>query len=398
MSERVFLTGATGFIGGWLALWFIEHGYRLHLLVRPGKKQTAEDRAISFLQGLASSDELKQMVTDQVRVFTGDITEKGLGIEGAAQREALDGVGTLLHCAAVPRFVEDKDRSVYRTNLLGTEHVIDFVRDSQVKDFHYVSTAYVCGKRHGVVAEDDLSDEAGFHNIYEETKYLAEKRVREFADSGRSSVTIYRPSIVLGDSRTGVTCNFIGPYAFFSAISKCKSLFERDLARGGKMASRLGVHREGDRLFIPFKVKGRKESTNNFVPVDYVVNAIGTLVENRAARGKTYHLTNPQPITNERLEHYTNDIMGILGAEVVENTDEGAGLMELLGERFRWEADIYAPYMTYEPVFDRSNIDALLPGMTPPASDQQYFERLIAYGSRVNWGQKSRVEELTSVH
>lgn len=388
MDEIVFLTGATGFIGGWLALWFIEQGYMLHLLVRPGRNETAEARVISFLQGLAATDELKRRVREQVRVFTGDITEEGLGLSGRARHDATAGVGSFIHCAAIPKFVEDKDRTVYRTNLLGTEHVIDFVKESGLKDFHYVSTAYVCGRRHGVMAEDDLSDEAGFHNIYEETKFLAEKKVREFAASGRSAVTIYRPSIVLGDSRTGATCNFIGPYVFFSALSKCKTLFERDLARGGKMASQFGIHREGDRLFIPFKVKGRKEATNNFVSVDYVVNAIGTLFKNNATRGRTFHLTNPEPITNRRLEEYTNDILGIRGAEVVERPAEGAGLMEFLGERFRREADIYAPYMTYEPAFDRSNVDALLPDLKPPANDQPYFEKLMAYGGSVNWGAK----------
>ncbi|MDH4100035.1 MAG: SDR family oxidoreductase [Nitrospirota bacterium] len=390
MDEIVFLTGATGFIGGWLALWFIDKGYRLHLLVRPGKNESAEARVISFLEGLAQTDELRRKVREQVRVFAGDITEEGLGLSSTDRREALAGVKSFIHCAAVPKFVEDKEQTVYRTNLVGTENVIKVVKESEVSDFHYVSTAYVCGKRHGVMAEDDLSDDAGFHNIYEETKFLAEKKVREFAASGASTVTIYRPSIVLGHSKTGATCNFIGPYVFFSALSKCKTLFERDLARGGKMAPQLGIRREGERLFVPFKVRGLKDATNNFVPVDYVVNAIGTLFQTAAARGKTFHLTNPAPISNRKLEEYTNDIMGICGAEVVEKPSEGSGLMDFLGERFRREADIYAPYMTYEPAFDRTNIDSLLPGMTPPANDRRYFETLIGYGAGVNWGARAR--------
>src|SRR5207247_6389267 len=97
-----------------------------------------------------------------------------------------------------------------RVNVDGTRHVLDFAeRCPSLQRFHYVSTCYVSGRHHGVFGEDDLDVGQRFNNFYEETKFLAEVEVRR--RSGLP-VTIYRPSVVVGDSRTGETQKFDGPY------------------------------------------------------------------------------------------------------------------------------------------------------------------------------------------
>jgi len=134
------------------------------------------------------------------------------------------------------------------------------------EELHYVSTAYVSGTAVGVYRETDLDVGQRFKNYYEETKYLAEVEV---VKSGLPTTT-YRPGIVVGDSKTGETAKFDGPYFALAAMWRLPS----------------------PGVFI--KV-GSGRNPINLVPVDFVIEALAQLSSRPECRGKTYHLTNPDP-------------------------------------------------------------------------------------------------------
>ena len=201
---------------------------------------------------------------DRIELVEGDITLERLGL-GEPARVA-PRVIEAWHLAAVYDLTVSRELGV-AVNVEGTRQVLRFLAGARaLKRLHYVSTAYVSGTATGVFRETDLDVGQGFKNHYEETKFLAEIDV---AGAGLPA-TIYRPAIVVGDSRTGETGKFDGPYFTLAAMEKVPS---------------------------PFFIKvGRGRNPANLVPVDFVVDALSALSGLPGAEGKTYHLTDPAPL------------------------------------------------------------------------------------------------------
>jgi thioester reductase-like protein len=150
----------------------------------------------------------------------------------------------------------------------GTRNVLRFLAGARrFERLEYVSTAYVSGRAEGVFRESDLDVGQSFKNHYEETKFLAELEV---VRSGIPAV-VYRPGIVVGDSRTGETAKFDGPYVVMAVMERLPSP---------------GV----------FVRVGSGRNRVNIVPVDFVVEALAQLSARRRSLGKTYHLTDPAPL------------------------------------------------------------------------------------------------------
>ncbi len=160
-----------------------------------------------------------------------------------------------------------------RVNVAGTRNVLDFAEDSPgLRRVQCVSTCYVSGRYAGTFSEDDFDKGQAFNNHYEETKHLAEAEVRTRMRGGLPA-TIHRPAIVVGDSRTGATQKYDGPYFLI-----------RWLLRQPGIA------------VLP--VVGRPGLTHiNVVPRDYVVDAISYLSGLDESVGKVYQLSDPAPLT-----------------------------------------------------------------------------------------------------
>jgi len=158
-------------------------------------------------------------------------------------------------------------------NVDGTRNVLDFAEQCDgLERLHYVSTCYVSGRYTGIFSEADLDKGQSFNNFYEETKFLAECLVRERSSRGLPT-TVYRPSIVVGDSTTGATQKLDGPYFFL-----------RWLIRQPKYAILPVI---ADPTLFRF----------NVVPRDFVVNAIAYLSQRGDTVGRTYQLSDHAPPT-----------------------------------------------------------------------------------------------------
>ncbi len=211
----------------------------------------------------------------RVRLVEGDITEEGFGLSAAAAR-ASRAADSVFHLAAV------YDLSVgsplaERVNVGGTRNVIDFARECvRLRRVHYVSTCYVSGRYPGTFRETELDEGREFNNPYEATKHQAEVEVRQASRRGLP-VTIYRPSIVVGDSRDGSTSKFDGPYFFIRWVLK-----------------------QGPVAVVPV-VGTPGEHRLNAVPVDFVSRAIGYLSSLDPPTGTTYQLADPDPPTIHEL-------------------------------------------------------------------------------------------------
>lgn len=260
MPRVLFITGFPGFIG--------------RRLVRALLADDAEARVVAIVEPkqLSRAEECAQTIAaERIELLPGDISQPTLGLD-VATRERLEGsVTQVFHLAAIYNLAVPLEIA-QRVNVDGTGNILDLcARCTQLERLNYVSTAYVAGDRTGVVYEHELVLGQGFKNHYESTKFQAEVwvqvRMRDIP------TTIYRPAIVVGDSATGETEKFDGPYYILRTIARA--------------AERPG----------PIPQLGSDRSPFNVVPVDFIVASIVAASRDPAASGETLHLVDPEPIS-----------------------------------------------------------------------------------------------------
>ncbi len=260
-APTILFTGFPGFLGARLLPRILERQPRARLECLVQEKFADAARG-----ALAALEAAHPPAKDRIGLVTGDITVRGLGIEAKRAKELRRSLTQAWHLAAVYDLAVARDVG-RRINVEGTKNVLEFVAHARrFERLQYVSTAYVSGAARGTFRETDLDVGQGFKNHYEETKFQAEVEVV------RSKVpcTIYRPGIVVGDSRTGETAKFDGPYFVLRVMERMPS------------------------PGIFFRI-GLGFGTVNVVPVDFVVESMAALSAATGSLGKTYHLCDPQP-------------------------------------------------------------------------------------------------------
>jgi thioester reductase-like protein len=265
--ESFFITGFPGFIAGRLIERLVRSERQFFLLVQSHLIEQA-------MQDLEEIAEATGTPIESFVIVEGDVTEPGCGMSAEDLETIRCETTDVFHLAAVYDLAVSRDLA-FRVNVEGTKNVNRLVRSIRdVKRYNYVSTCYVAGKREGRILEIELAHDAGFRNFYEETKCLAEMEVAKLIPD--VPVTIYRPSVVVGDSRTGETVKYDGIYYLIHYLRKAPTLLR--IVNVGNDSVRL-----------------------NLVPVDFVVDAIAALSEDKNAVGKTVALADPNPLTTAEL-------------------------------------------------------------------------------------------------
>jgi thioester reductase-like protein len=265
--KKIFITGFPGFIGTRLVR---------ELMKRDSDLEVAALIQQKFLHAAeAARSRISEEIPDsskRLEFVFGDITQDNLGMSDISPISSQ--VTGIFHLAAA------YDLAVSRTigmkvNVEGTKNVVEFAkRCKNLKRLDYVSTAYVSGTFVGNFSEDDFERGQKFKNHYEETKFLAEKVIRDARDIPS---VIYRPGIVVGDSRTGNISKYDGPYYVLQTMQALPNLF-------------------------PFPRIGSGKVEVNLVPIDYVINALAALSAENGALNNTYHLTDPTPLKVSELQ------------------------------------------------------------------------------------------------
>jgi thioester reductase-like protein len=258
------LTGFPGFIGRRLAARLLgdDPGARVAAVVEPRMMEAARSAASAI-------------APERLEILEGNIADRRLGLADDDYERLRAEARRVYHLAAIYDLAVPLEIA-QRVNVDGTGNVVELCASAErLERLSYVSTAYVAGLRTGVVYEHELALGQGFKNHYESTKFQAEVWVREWMH--RVPTTILRPAIVVGDSRTGETQKFDGPYFILRVIS------------------------EAERRRQPVPNFGRSEAPFNVVPVDFVVAAIAAAAADPAAAGETLHLVDPEPLTAAEL-------------------------------------------------------------------------------------------------
>lgn len=337
-----FLTGFPGFLGTRLVDTLAAQHPKAEfaLLVQP-KFEAKAQRTLATLT-----------LTDRATIFQGDITAPDLGL-GAAYDELTGQITKAFHLAAI------YDLSIarplgWRVNVDGTRHVVDFLaRCPHLEAFGYVSTAYVSGRRTGTIYEDELVHTEGFKNHYEETKYHAELVVQARRDA--IPTVIFRPGIVVGDSQTGATDKFDGPYYILQALRRLP------------------------RLTLMTKI-GSGQHPVNLVPINFVVAAMAHLIQHPDARGSVFHLTDPNPMTTQAILELFTDLLDMRAAFVPVPPRFARMLLEAGVGPYLGIAPELIDYFDFPARYDSSHAQRLLgdAGIACPPLDA-YAHRMVAF-------------------
>lgn len=253
------MTGYPGFIAKKLVKKLLATDDRLRItaLVEPAKLDAAE-ADIARLGGA------------RVKTVTGDISAMDLGLSGDEYRRLIGDVTEIWHLAAIHKLGVDR-ATAERINVQGTRNVAELaLAIHSIDRFVHFSSAFVSGSRVGVIREEELETGAGFRNPYEATKHQAEVLLRARGD--RLPLTVFRPSAVVGDSRSGEIDRFDGIYHF-------------------------GIMLAASPAAIAIPLPGDGRAPLNIVPVDYVVDAVHAITAQPETIGKTFHIVDPNPLS-----------------------------------------------------------------------------------------------------
>lgn len=242
---------------------FHRPGARVSLLVRERDAEEARAFAAELDPGKGRAE-----------VLVGDVANLHLGLSTAEYGALSDNATEIVHAAELSQLGAPKD-DLWRVNVEGTRAVLELASDCRrLRRLTHVSTVFVAGDRKGVVAEDELALGQSFRNDYERTRFEAEVLVRRAMSE--LPCTILRPSIVVGDSRTGEIDRFEGPYSI--AILLVTSP-----------------------VSVPVPLPGDGVAPLHVVPIDFVAAAGAALHQDPRAAGRTFQLVDPNPSSARRV-------------------------------------------------------------------------------------------------
>lgn len=376
--KAMFLTGVTGFVGGEALKRYLVRSpdLQLILMVRALDDEKLAKRSAKVIETHFGTGEKADAARKRLTFVRGDLLKEGLALSDEDKARIVAECDHVVHCAASVDFGATLDFS-REYNLDGTRRILELCEQIQaaggLRRLDYVSTAYVSGNRADVVREDHLSNRGlGWANPYEQSKFEAESLVRAWREQG-NPVTLYRPSTVVGDSRTGETSNFNVLYWPL-----------RVYARGWW------------NLMIGFE-----ETPVDVVPVNYVADCLVNLsLKGPSTIGRNYHLcAGPDKVCKIKelataaSKHFGQPYPKFVSPEMFEKVYRPA-IDKNATEAQRTlinQGVVYMPYFVRSPLFDTSNVVADLEGTgtEPVASVNDYFDVLFNYCTETDWGRKA---------
>ncbi|MCP4706867.1 MAG: SDR family oxidoreductase [candidate division Zixibacteria bacterium] len=376
-NQIIFLTGATGNLGSKLVLQVLEEkpNTQIIALVRGKNQFDAESRLKNLLLRLSPNSNFSD-IGERLEVINGDITKRQLGLPYSQYINLGKKVTHIIHSAAATKFSSTLEESRH-VNCTGTKNVMRFAglasESSILKTVSHISTAYVCGNREGIILEDETDKSCSFSNGYEQSKWEAEQFVRGLMR--QIPITIFRPSIIVGDSETGHIATFNVLYPPLKLLCQ------------GKM------------ILLP----GCSEAPLDVIPVDYAAGAILHItLNNNNSNGKTFHIVAGKN-NSSGVGQIIRQARNILERENPDTTVVNTATISSnsIWNRFSTQAknickitkflNIYRPYITLNRYFDDTNTRRVLRGSGVSAPSLiNYLDKIMKYSIGTNWGKNRR--------
>ena len=359
----IFLTGSTGYIGAHVAVNLLrDHGAPLNLLVRAREPQEAEERLWGALQLHLDFKSFYEILQTRIRVFRGDLTGERFGLSEEDYDRLVHTTDSIIHCAA--SLNRKSEKSCLNVNLRGTLEVIKLGLKVDhyhgLRRFSHVSTVAVAGKRQDeIVTEESAIDwNRSDYDPYARTKKFSEHMIRQLLPEVPK--TIFRPSIVLGDSRRAETTQF-------------------EMVRAFVFLAGLPV--------LPLRARDHVDIVN----VDFVADAIATLHVKERTNYDTYHLSSGRQSQTfkqitESLASAQNRRGPIYLPFLNKIFDTGVNLLANRKSPVGYGAalmKVFMPYLTFNTVFDNTRVTSELG--RKPVLFSQYSYPLLKFSRETNF-------------
>lgn len=368
MADYLLLTGATGLLGRYLVRDLLLEGKQLAVLVRSSKRESAVERVEGIMQ--MWEEQLGKWLPRPV-VLEGDICQPLLGLSADDRHWVTRNCSELMHSAASLTFHADGTGEPWTSNFGGTKNMLDLCQATGIRNLHYVSTAYVCGLREGMMYETELDCGQAFRNDYEESKLKSEQLVRDakFIDK----LTVYRPAVIAGDSVNGYTSTYHGIYLYLRMMSL--------------LVPRQPVGPDGKR-HTPLRLPMRGDERRNVIPINWVSEVITHLYLSPQSHGRTFHLSpkkhvTPRDILNAGFSYFNStgaEYVGYDGVDPATYNDFEAETLPAFA--------MYDNYKATDPEFDCSNLDKFAGHIPCPEIDETVLHKYIRFGEEDRWGKR----------
>jgi long-chain acyl-CoA synthetase len=368
MADGVLITGATGLVGMQVVARYLRNTDRpIYALVRAPSAGAANGRLNGALANLPGGG--ARAAAERVVAVPGDIEREGLGIDPVFRERLAAEVSDIVHSAASVSFTLGLEES-REINVEGTRRVLEFAelcrRRGGLRNLSHVSTAYVAGTHEGRFGEDQLDVGQDFRNAYERSKFEAEQLVRSYRN--RLPIQVLRPSIIVGERKTGWTVSFNVLYAPLKAF-----------ARGAYLA-----------------LPGKRSAPVDVVPVDYVADAVFELSNRPRDAEDTYHLVaGARASTVEQLvglsaRYFRRRPPRLLPPALYRRLVHPVLVRAARGRRRRAlrRSEVYFPYFSARVRYDdRRARRRLQPAGIEVTPIERYFDRLADFATATRWGE-----------
>lgn len=340
------MTGSTGVVGIALRSIFEERREKIYYLIRDGNSRL-------------DLDDEKMTGINRNQIIEGEISSRICGISSIDIRLLYGKISKIVHVAGSVKFDEALRDEILDVNVNGTKNVLELAHKIGAKEIHFVSTAYADTQR----------------NAYEESKYEAEKLVRNCG----IPFSIYRISIVIGDFETGHITDFTGFYGFFTGLY--------NLAEKQKQEDSNGI------VKIPIYINCSFKSTLNLVPRDWLTETMFKLIELRPT-GKTFYITHPNPLLVNDVMRYGFETLGISGIKYNNHQNEQPAQKEkkwkTIQKMVNKTLERYRPYVTEEKHFKLESTKLALGEdyTDPPDVTPEMLKILLNFAIKENFGKK----------
>lgn len=367
-KRLVLITGGTGFIGRRLVKKLLEQKQvQIYLLVRRNSFAKVERMIESLMLDFPDAPA-------RIHIVSGDLAKPTLLESAVESAELQKKIQEIFHLAAHYELGISREEAI-KANVDGTLHMLNFARGCErLNCVHYVSTLAVAGDYSGVWYEDMLLAGQQFDNHYAYSKFLAEVEVREAAED--LPIAIYRPGVVVGDSTTGEMDKIDGPYYLLVPFMKIQAL----------------TNTISPMIPTIFAVApGGQKIKCHVVPVDYVVNCLDYISRKKGIEGKTFSLTDPNPLSMRQFVDLFCEKAGWVKPFFNVATDPLVWTLRLPG--VKQLAQLFEPltkipvemvhYTAYSTKYDTTNTKEFLKGSDISCpSVKSYAGKLLAYARR----------------
>jgi hypothetical protein len=228
-----------------------------------------------------------------------------------------------------------------------------------------------------------------FYNVYEESKAQAEGIITHYCEKNNVPLSILRPSIVYGHSKTGEALKFNALYYMVKSLMTIRDIYLKDISGQGKKRSiQWGVSLDYNGILsLPMSVYLKSRGSVNLIPVDFFVKSVLCIIE-YSGPGSIYHITNDDPPDINMFVEYFQQFLGVRGICTVwgysEKYPESNPAEELLNKLII----PYRPYLSDMRIFDRNHSKGVTPDLVSPTLTYDVFERCMAYAVECKWGKK----------